>query len=97
MRDNSLVVTTPPRDSRFLPANLAVADIFDQPHPVFCLWRRDVPNSLTEFLAGGGRKIDHCLATLKVVKVAFDEEAEAFENINNHEELGHLESALGDA
>ena len=47
---------------------------------------------LTEFLAGGGRKIDRWYATLKVVEVSFDDEADAFENINTREELGRFET-----
>ena len=101
------LVATAPCDSPFLPADLvsrlfsaltatgadlAVARTFDQPHPVFCLCRRDVLPHLTEFLAGGGRKIDRWYATLKVVEVAFDDEADAFENINTREELGRFES-----
>jgi molybdopterin-guanine dinucleotide biosynthesis protein A len=102
------LVATAPCDSPFLPetlvsrlfsaltaaaADLAVARTFDQPHPVFCLCRREVLPHLTEFLAGGGRKIDRWYATLKVVEVAFDDVAEAFENINTREELGRLEAA----
>jgi molybdenum cofactor guanylyltransferase len=101
------LVATAPCDSPFLPADLisrlfsaltaadadlAVARTFDQPHPVFCLCRRSVLPHLTEFLAAGGRKIDRWYATLKVVEVAFDDEAEAFENINTREELGRFEA-----
>ena len=101
------LVATAPCDSPFLPADLvsrlfsaltatnadlAVARTFDQPHPVFCLCRRDVLPHLTEFLAGGGRKIDRWYATLKVVEVSFDDEADAFENINTREELGRFET-----
>ena len=101
------LVATAPCDSPFLPADLvsrlfsaltatnadlAVARTFDQPHPVFCLCRRDVLPHLTEFLAGGGRKIDRWYATLKLVEVAFDDEADAFENINTREELGRFET-----
>ncbi len=101
------LVATAPCDSPFLPADLisrlfqvltatgadlAVARTFDQPHPVFCLCRRDVLPHLTEFLAGDGRKIDRWYATLKVVEVAFDDEADAFENINTREELGRFET-----
>jgi predicted amidohydrolase YtcJ len=46
---------------------------------------------LTDYLAGGGRKIDRWYATLKVVEVPFDDEADAFENINTREELGRFE------
>jgi molybdopterin-guanine dinucleotide biosynthesis protein A len=96
------LVATAPCDSPFLPADLvsrlfsaltatgsdlAVARTFDQPHPVFCLCRREVLPHLTDYLASGGRKIDRWYATLKVVEVAFDDEADAFENINTPEEL----------
>ena len=101
------LVATAPCDSPFLPADLisrlfsaltatgadlAVARTFDQPHPVFCLCKRDVLPHLTEFLVSGGRKIDRWYATLKVVEVAFDDEADAFENINTREELGRFET-----
>lgn len=100
------LVATAPCDSPFLPADLisrlfsaltatdadlAVARTFDQPHPVFCLCKREVLPHLTEFLESGGRKIDRWYATLKVIEVAFDDEAEAFENINTKEELGRFE------
>jgi molybdopterin-guanine dinucleotide biosynthesis protein A len=104
------LVVTAPCDSPFLPrdlvarlsaalsaagADLAVAKTFDQPHPVFCLCQRAVLPHLTEFLASGGRKVDRWYATLKVVEVAFDDEAAAFENINTREELARFESAAG--
>jgi len=93
---------TVPCDSPFLPhdlvarlgaalverdAELAVARTFDQPHPVFALVRADVRPNLEAFLAGGGRKIDAWYAALRVVEVAFDDEADAFRNINTAQEL----------
>jgi len=101
------LVVTAPCDSPFLPedlvfrlfsaltaagAELAVARTFDQPHPVFCLCRREVLPHLTDFLESGGRKIDHWYATLSVVEVAFDDVADAFENINTRDELSRFES-----
>jgi molybdopterin-guanine dinucleotide biosynthesis protein A len=68
--------------------DLAVAKTGDQPHPVFALVQRSVKANLEAFLAGGGRKIDAWYASLKVVEVAFDDEADAFRNINTLEELG---------
>ena len=106
---NALVVTVP-CDSPFLPADLvarlsaaldashaqlAVARTFDQPHPVFCLVRRDVLPHLDAFLAGGGRKIDAWYATLHVVEVPFDDEADAFRNINTAGELTDAEGTTG--
>ena len=54
---------------------------------MFCLVRRDVLPHLSAFLEGGGRKIDAWYATLAVVEVAFDDEADAFRNINTAAEL----------
>jgi molybdopterin-guanine dinucleotide biosynthesis protein A len=100
------LVATVPCDSPFLPrdlvarlrealeahgAELAVARTGDQAHPVFCLMKRGVHRSLEEFLAGGQRKIDRWYANLRVAEVAFDDEAEAFLNINTREELQGLE------
>ena len=95
------IVVTVPCDSPFLPADLvgrlqaalgenhlAVAKTGEQPHPVFSLMKRDVRESLEAFLAQGGRKIDAWYAALKVVEVNFDDEADAFRNINTLEELG---------
>ena len=94
------LVVTVPCDSPFLPADLvsrlsaslkdrdlAVAKTGSQPHPVFALMKREVRQSLEAFLASGGRKIDAWYAALKVVEVGFDDEADAFRNINTIEEL----------
>jgi molybdopterin-guanine dinucleotide biosynthesis protein A len=94
------LVVTVPCDSPFLPSDLverlkrslgekdlAVAKTGDQPHPVFSLMKREVRESLEAFLASGGRKIDAWYAALKVVEVNFDDEADAFRNINTLDEL----------
>jgi molybdopterin-guanine dinucleotide biosynthesis protein A len=93
---------TVPCDSPFLPADLvarlaaaiaaadadlAVARTGSQPHPVFALVHRRVLPHLDAFLAGGGRKIDAWYAALATVEVAFDDEADAFRNINTRDEL----------
>lgn len=78
-------------------ADLAVARTFSQSHPVFCLARRQLLAHLDAFLAGGGRRVDHWYATLRVAIVAFDDEAAAFRNINTTEELaGAATRAVGD-
>ena len=95
------LAVTVPCDSPFLPADLverlqralgandlAVAMTGDQAHPVFALVRCSVATNLEAFLASGGRKIDAWYASLKVVEVSFDDEADAFRNINTLEELG---------
>jgi len=95
-------VVTSPCDSPFLPDDLvarlaaafdaqpidiAVARTFDQPHPVFALARRALLPHLAQFLAGGGRKIDAWYASLRIAEVTFDDEADAFRNINTPAEL----------
>ena len=95
------LVVTVPCDSPFLPSDLvsrlhqhlkgkdlAVAKTGDQPHPVFSLVRKDVLANLEAFLRSGGRKIDAWYASLRTVEVSFDDEADAFRNINTLEELG---------
>lgn len=94
------LVVTVPCDSPFLPADLvarlaskigpndlAVAKTGDQPHPVFSLVRKGLLENLEAYLLGGGRKIDAWYASLRFVEVAFDDEADAFRNINTLEEL----------
>ncbi len=95
-------VVTAPCDSPFLPvdlvarlaaalvaarATLAVARTGEQPHPVFALVDRAVLPHLTAFLESGGRKIDAWYATLDIALVPFDDEADAFRNINTRQEL----------
>jgi len=91
-----------PCDSPFLPADLvarlrlalqangaqlAVARTGTQTHPVFALMRRELREQLGEFLNQGGRTILSWYDTLAVTEVAFDDEAEAFCNINTRDEL----------
>ena len=102
------LVATVPCDSPFLPldliarlhaalheqkADLAVARTGDQPHPVFCLTRKAVLPSLTQFLESGGRKIDAWYAVLNVIEVRFDAAADAFSNINTVAELNTFEQS----
>ena len=95
------LVVTVPCDSPFLPSDLvsrlkhhlnekdlAVAKTGDQAHPVFVLLRTSLRKNLETFLQGGGRKIDAWYASLKVIEVRFDDEEDAFRNINTLEELG---------
>ena len=95
------LIVTVPCDSPFLPLDLvsrlnrnleekdlAVAKTGEQAHPVFSLVRRDVAANLEAFLRAGGRKIDAWYASLRTVEVSFDDEADAFRNINTLEELG---------
>ena len=95
------LAATVPCDSPFLPADLVSRlqarwkkMTWPSPRPAT---RRIRCSSLLKTLAarnleassqGGGRKIDAWYASLKVVEVPFDDEADAFRNINTLEELG---------
>ena len=94
------LAVTVPCDSPFLPEDLverlhrslaendlAVAKTGKQAHPVFVLTRKNIVDNLEAFLSSGGRKIDAWYASLRVVEVSFDDEADAFRNINTPEEL----------
>jgi molybdopterin-guanine dinucleotide biosynthesis protein A len=100
------LVVTAPCDSPFLPtdlvtrlyaalvehgADLAVARTLDQRHPVFSLCRRTLLPALTAYLASGGRKMDGWYAPLKHIDVSFDDQPDAFRNINTRGELDALE------
>ena len=99
-------VLTVPCDSPLLPLNLverlmqgliknnadlAVAKTGTQAHPVFCLCRKTLLKNLEAYLQGGGRKIDTWYSALKVVEIPFDEDPQAFANVNTAEELLSLE------
>jgi molybdopterin-guanine dinucleotide biosynthesis protein A len=100
------LVVTAPCDSPFLAqdlvsrlraaleanrADLAVAKTGDQAHPVFSLMRRSVHASLRDFLSSGQRKIDRWYGALAVVEVSFDDQPDAFLNINTLDELAGLQ------
>ncbi len=72
-------------------ADLAVAKTGTQAHPVFCLCRKSLVTNLESFLQGGGRKIDAWYSALNVVEISFDDEPQAFVNVNTAEELLSLE------
>ena len=99
-------VLTVPCDSPLLPMNLvqrlmqglierdadlAVAKTGVQAHPVFCLCRKSLLPDLEQFLNDGGRKIDAWYGRLNVAEVAFDDNPQAFANINTPGELLGLE------
>ncbi len=62
----------------------------EQPHPVFCLLRSELMESLVAFLHGGGRKIDAWFAQHRSVRVPFAD-ASAFFNANTAAELAQLQ------
>ena len=75
-------------------ADVAVAKTGDQFHPVFCLCRRTVLPSVDAFLASGGRKMETWYGALAHVEVAFDDQPDAFANLNTTQALRALELKL---
>ena len=72
-------------------ADAAIAVTGQQRHPVFCLLRKTLLPSLTDYLQQDGRKMERWFAGIRTAEVHFDDEA-AFSNINTLQELRQLES-----
>jgi molybdopterin-guanine dinucleotide biosynthesis protein A len=72
-------------------AEVAVARTRERAHPIFCLCRVELLDHLTAFFQGGGRKVQAWHSSLRVTEVDFDDQADAFRNINTLEELAALE------
>ena len=102
----SELVMMAPCDSPLLPADLvkrlvaaleredaevAVARTRARAHPVFCLCRATLLDHLTAFFESGGRKVEAWYSSLRVTEVDFEDQADAFRNINTLEELAALD------
>ena len=105
-------VLTVPCDSPLLPVDLAhrllnslvltksevaVASSDGNTHPVFCLIKKSVLPSLTEYLASGERKVSTWQKSQQCVEVDFSDCADAFTNLNTFENLKALELSLNKA
>ncbi|WP_426416355.1 molybdenum cofactor guanylyltransferase MobA [Aestuariirhabdus sp. LZHN29] len=75
-------------------ADMAVAHDGAFWQPVFVLMRRSLLPSLEHFLEGDGRKIMHWFQQQEMVKVVFDDQVDAFENINTPEHCQRVEQQL---
>ena len=75
-------------------ADIAVATSRGDAHPVFCLCKKSVLPSLTEYITNGGRKVSAWQKSLQYIEVDFSDNAEAFLNLNTPEELASLELKL---
>ena len=108
-RATSPLLVTVPCDSPFLPtdlvtrlhaalnaetAEIAVARTGDRMHHAFCLMRRELLPRLDAFLAAGDRKVALWHTSLHIAEVVFDDEAEAFSNINTVADLVRCEESL---
>lgn len=75
-------------------ADIAVATSDGDAHPVFCLCKKSVLPSLTNYLQQGGRKVSAWQKSLNYIEVDFTDNAEAFINLNTLEDLAALELQL---
>lgn len=73
-------------------AHLAMAEVQGKYQPVFCLMRASLADSLQQYLAGGGRKIDRWTLSEGAAVVPFDDPA-AFANANTEADLRAMENA----
>jgi molybdenum cofactor guanylyltransferase len=76
-------------------AEVAVARTRERAHSVFCLCRVTLLDHLTVFFESGGRKMAAWHSSLHAIEVDFDDQADAFRNINTLEELAALEQRRG--
>ena len=96
------LIATVPCDSPWLPVDLverlrsaleradaqaAVVCSGGRLHPVFLLCRRSVAGRLEAYLASGERKAESWCTTLQCAKADFDDQPEAFRNINTPADL----------
>ena len=99
------LVLTVPCDSPFLPRDLAsrllaalnsesvplaVACVGNKMQPAFCLAHRTALSSLAQYLSDGGRKMAVWQESLNACQVDFQDQAEAFHNINSPDDLAAL-------
>ena len=75
-------------------ADIAVASSDGSTHPVFCLMKKNVLPSLTEYLANGERKVSTWQKSQQYVEVDFSDSSAAFTNLNTFEDLATLELKL---
>ena len=73
-------------------ADAAVARVRTQRHGVCALVRRALRPRLEAFLKEGGRGVEAWYATLDTADVSFDDQPDAFANLNTLDELRRLES-----
>lgn len=72
-------------------ADIAVATSDGDTHPVFCLMKKSVLQSLQAFLENGERKVSAWQKSQQYIEVDFSDSSDAFTNLNTFEELNRLE------
>ena len=75
-------------------ADVAVATDGARRQPVFLLLRTGIAPSLASYVAGGGRKVDAWLDTLRLAEAGFGDEPDTFVNVNDPDERRRIEAQL---
>ena len=103
------LVATAPCDSPFLPidlvqrlaaalqksgATIAVARCGGRSHPVFCLCRRVVLPALEQTILNGELRFERWIRAQHHIDVDFDDQPEAFANLNTADDLARLETEV---
>mgnify|MGYP002654783898 CR=1 FL=1 len=73
-------------------ADIAVAASCGDTHPVFCLIKKSVLDSLQAYLDNGERKVSAWQKSNHYTEVDFSDCSDAFTNLNTFEDLNRLES-----
>jgi molybdenum cofactor guanylyltransferase len=79
------------RDQR---AEIAVAHDGERLHPVFMLLKKELRQSLDEYLARDGRKIDSWLIQHRVATADFSDRRDSFVNVNDPDERRRVEMLM---
>lgn len=75
----------------------AQGEVFEQRHPVFCLMRSSLRDSLSDFMAKGGRKVEDWLGLHHCVRVTWSllsTDLPFFVNLNTPQDLSQLHNRL---
>lgn len=77
-------------------ADIAVATSNGNAHPVFSLCKKSVLPSLTAYIANGERRVSAWQKSQNYIEVDFNDNPDAFINLNTLEDLSALELKLSD-
>ncbi len=75
-------------------ADISVAHSGDRLQPVFSLIKKELNDSVSDYLSKGGRKIDRWFEQHKMVVTDFSDKPETFLNINTPDDMAGIEKKL---
>lgn len=75
-------------------SDISVAHNGDRMQPVFCLIKKELLSSMTDFLDEGERKIDKWFKRHKLSIADFSDIPKTFDNLNTHADIHAIESHL---